>query len=276
MLTLASQGELVLTLTAHLGPQAGARHPQPELWTSGSLHQQRGRQVFPIVTAEDTTLVLSGRHFGNDAQVFVDGYSVPAVVTTGTADAVSIRLQQLPESGLHFLQVQVPHGFISNDFIFHAAKDRAAALVLRENLDEPHSEAGAIRRALKNPKTINERLPNGSTPLNQAALWGQLTLVQSLLEGGARVEETNSDGNTALHVAAFMCHQEVVELLLEHGAAPDVRNNRGETALDVVSGVWTEGLAEFYRQLGVSLSLPVDTLHLQQMRPKIAALLRDR
>jgi ankyrin repeat protein len=148
--------------------------------------------------------------------------------------------------------------------------------VLRENLDEPHSEAGAIRRALKNPKTINERLPNGSTPLNQAALWGQLTLVQSLLEGGARVEETNSDGNTALHVAAFMCHQEVVELLLEHGAAPDVRNNRGETALDVVSGVWTEGLAEFYRQLGVSLSLPVDTLHLQQMRPKIAALLRDR
>jgi ankyrin repeat protein len=103
-----------------------------------------------------------------------------------------------------------------------------------------------------------------------------LTLVQSLLEGGARVEETNSDGNTALHVAAFMCHQEVVELLLEHGAAPDVRNNRGETALDVVSGVWTEGLAEFYRQLGVSLSLPVDTLHLQQMRPKIAALLRDR
>ena len=276
MLTLASQGELVLTLTAHLGPQAGARHPQPELWTSGSLHLQRGRQVFPIVTAEDTTLVLSGRHFGNDAQVFVDGHGVPAVVTTGTADAVSIRLQQQPEPGLHFLQVQVPHGFISNDFIFHAAKDRAAALVLRENLDEPHSEAGAIRRALKNPKTINERLPNGSTPLNQAALWGQLTLIQSLLEGGARVEETNSDGNTALHVAAFMCHQEVVELLLEHGAAPDVRNNRGETALDVVSGVWTEGLAEFYRQLGVSLSLPVDTLHLQQMRPKIAALLRDR
>lgn len=276
LLALATQGELVLTLTAHLGPHAGARHPQPELWTSGNLHQQRGRQVFPIVTAEDTTLVLSGRYFGNDAQVFVDGHRVPAEVTIGTTDAVSIRLRQLPEPGLHFLQVQVPHGFISNDFIFHAAKNRTAALALKENLDEPHSEAGAIRRALKDPKTINQRLPNGSTPLNQAALWGQLTLVQNLLDAGADVEQTNSDGNTALHVAAFMCHQEVVQLLLEHGAATDFRNNRGETALDVVSSDWTEGLAEFYRQLGVSLSLPVDTTQLQLMRPKIATLLRDR
>ena len=71
-----------------------------------------------------------------------------------------------------------------------------------------------------------------------------------------------------------MCHEEVVRLLLEHGAAVDVKNDRGETARDVVSGAWSEGLAEFYRQLGVSLSLPVDTRRLEQARPKMAELLR--
>ena len=192
----------------------------------------------------------------------------------GTGDEVRIRLEQLPEPGMHFLQVQVPDGFMSNDFIFHAASDRAGALALQERLDEPHSEGGAIRRVLSDPARINERMANGSTPLGQAALWGQLTLVRRLLEAGADIQGTNSDGNTALHLAAFMCHEEVVRLLLEHGAAVDVKNDRGETARDVVSGAWSEGLAEFYRQLGVSLSLPVDTRRLEQARPKMAELLR--
>jgi hypothetical protein len=274
LMALAGQGQLVLTLTAQLGPQAVAAHPQPELWTSGNIHQQRGRQVFPIVTADDTTLVLSGRYFKADARVFIDGRRVSAAVEIGTGEEVRIRLEQLPEPGMHFLQVQVPDGFMSNDFIFHAASDRAGALALQERLDEPHSEGGAIRRVLSDPARINERMANGSTPLGQAALWGQLTLVRRLLEAGADIQGTNSDGNTALHLAAFMCHEEVVRLLLEHGAAVDVKNDRGETARDVVSGAWSEGLAEFYRQLGVSLSLPVDTRRLEQARPKMAELLR--
>jgi hypothetical protein len=273
LMELAGRGQLVLTLTAQLGPQAVAAHPQPELWTSGNIHQQRGRQVFPIVTAEDTTLLLSGRYFKADARVFIDGRRVSAAVEIGTGDEVRIRLEQLPEPGMHFLQVQVPDGFMSNDFIFHAASDRAGALALQERLDEPHSEGGAIRRVLSDPARINERMANGSTPLGQAALWGQLTLVRRLLEAGADIQGTNSDGNTALHLAAFMCHEEVVRVLLEHGAAVDVKNGRGETARDVVSGAWSEGLAEFYRQLGVSLSLPVDTRRLEQARPKMAELL---
>ncbi|MEY3174609.1 MAG: hypothetical protein RLZZ436_2523 [Planctomycetota bacterium] len=275
LLALASQGRLVLTLTAELGPQAVAKHPQPELWTSGNIQQQRGRQVFPIVMAEAPEFSLSGRYFGNDAWVFVDGVRVEATVKTGKADEVRIRLAKVPEPGMHFLQVQVPDGFISNDFIFHAVQDRAAALALQERLDEPHSEGGAIRRALSDPGKINDRMPGGSTPLSQASLWGQLTLVRRLLEAGADIRGTNSDGNTALHLAAFMCHEEVVRVLLENGAAVDLKNNRGETPLDVVSGAWTEQLAEFYRQLGVSLSLPVDTTRLERSRPKIAELLRQ-
>jgi ankyrin repeat protein len=109
--------------------------------------------------------------------------------------------------------------------------------------------------------------------LNQAALWGQLGLVRELLENGADVKGTNSDGNTALHVAAFMCHKEVAELLIEHGAELDCKNHRGETPLDVVDDTWSEELASFYRQLGVSLGLPVDTRYLEQARPQIAAML---
>ena len=73
-----------------------------------------------------------------------------------------------------------------------------------------------------------------------------------------------------------MCHQEVVELLIEHGARIDRKNNRGETPVDVVKQTWTEELAEFYRQLGVSLSLPVDTTRLEKDRPKMVSILSAR
>ena len=270
---LAEQGQLILTLTAYLGPQAIASRPQPELWTSGSIQQQRGRQVFPIASPEDNTLSLSGRYFGNDAWIFVDGNRVAGTIEVNDRDETLVRLEELPESGMHFLQVQVPRGLISNDFIFYVAQDRAAALALREKIDQPHSESGAIRRALEDKSKINERMASGSTPLAQAALWGQLSFVRELLANGADVKATNSDGNTALHLAAFMCHQEVVELLIEHGAELDRKNQRGETPLDVVKQAWTEELGEFYRQLGVSLSLPVDTTRLEKDRPRMVSIL---
>lgn len=273
ILKLAEQGKLILTLTAHLGSQADVNHPQPELWTSGNIQQQQGRQVFPIASPEAPTLRLSGRYFGSDAWIFVNGKRVAGTIETSERDRILIELETLPEPGMHTLQVQVPNGFISNDFIFYTTKDNASTLALREKIDEPHSEIGSIRRALADPSKINERMPSGSTPLNQAALWGQLGLVRELLENGADVKGTNSDGNTALHVAAFMCHKEVVDLLIEHGAELDRKNNRGETPLDVVDDTWSDDLASFYRQLGVSLGLPVDTRYLEQARPQIAAML---
>jgi hypothetical protein len=239
------------------------------------MQQQSGRQVFPIATGQDSLMRLSGRYFGSDAWVFVDGKRVPGKIRIGQNDEVQIELHELPKQGMHFLQVQQPHGFISNDFVFFTAQDRSDALALREKLDEPHSEIGAIRRALADKTKLNQRISGGSTPLAQAALWGQLGLVKELLANDADVNATNSDGNTPLHLAAFMCHQEVVELLLDHGAQLDTKNHRGETPLDVVKGAWNDELAEFYRQLGVSLSLPVDTARLENARPKMAAWLQD-
>lgn len=275
LIGLAEQGKLVMTWTAHLGSQATASQPQPELWTSGNIQQQRGRQVFPIVYGPEPTLRISGRYFGSNAKIYVDSTQVAGAIDVWDHDEVVVRLQELPEPGMHFLQVQVPEGFISNDFIFYAQRDRADALALREKIDEPHSEAGAIRRAVADPSKINNRMDGGSTPLAQAALWGQLALVKELLANGADVKVANRDGNTPLHLAAFMCHKEVVELLVEHGAELDRKNDRGETPIDVVRGAWTEDLAEFYRQLGVSLGLPVDTVRLEKERPKIVTILQN-
>jgi len=274
VLSLAAQGKLVLTLSAHMGEQATARKPQPELWTSGVMHLQRGRQVFPIATQEDKTLRLSGRYFGQDAWLFVDGKRISGTVEVGQGDDMLIRFDELPVSGMHFLQVQVPHGFISNDFIFYTVQDRAGAIALQEEIDLPHSEVGSIRRALEDKSKVNQRLANGMTPLGQAALWGQLGLVRELLSSGADVTATDKEGNTPLHLAAFMCHQEVVELLLVHGARLDSKNSRDETPLDVVQTPWTAELVEFYQQLGVSLSLPVDTKRIEKDRPKMAAILQ--
>ena len=273
LLKLAEQGKLVLTLTAYLGSAADVQHPQPELWTSGNIQQQRGRQLFPIATLEEKNLQLSGRYFDKNAWIFVDGKRASGAIEVGAKDEVVVRLEQLPDDGMHFLQVQSPHGFISNDFIFYAARDRVSALALQEKIDEPHSESGTIRRALKNPDKINDRIANGSTALAQAALWGQLSLVRELLEHGADAKVSNNDGNTPLHLAAFMCHEEVVRVLIEHGASLEHKNNRGEKPADVVRGAWSEELAEFYRQLGVSLSLPVDTPKLEASRPRMLEIL---
>lgn len=276
LIAMAARGEFVVTLTALLGDRATAAHPQPELWTSGNIHEQRGRQVFPIMTGETRTITLSGRYFDHEAHLLVDGVRVAGKIDSSGGEELRIELATVPTPGLHFLQVQVPGGFISNDFLFHTVPDRAAALALQESLDEPHSESGMVRRALKDPGKINERLANGSTPLGQAALWGQLSLVRDLLEKGADVKATNRDGNTALHLAAFMCHEEVVALLKSRGADLEQKNAKGETPFDVVSGRWSEELAAFYRQLGVSLGLPVDTTRLERSRPRIATLLKER
>lgn len=270
LIQLADEGKLVLTLTADLGVEANSQKPQPEIWTSGNIQQQRGRQVFPIATNEEPILRLSGRYFGPDAWLIVDGLRVKGSIEPGEKDEVLIQLDQLPDPGMHFLQVQVPHGFVSNDFIFYTAKDRSGAIALRERIDEPHSEGGAIRRILENPTKINDRMANGSTPLSQAALWGQLSLVRELLDNGAEVNLANADGNTALHLASFMCHKEVIELLLENDADWRIKNKRGETPRDVVQGKWTEELAELYRQIGVSLGIPIDTIFLERTRPIIA------
>ena len=72
----------------------------------------------------------------------------------------------------------------------------------------------------------------GWYPLHYAAMLGDLSIANLLLQAGATVDAVNNIGCTALHHAAFMGKIQVVEALLNAGADKAVKGNDGETALD--------------------------------------------
>lgn len=280
--TMAETGQLVLTLTARHGFKADVDHPQPALWTLGPIHEQRGLQQFPILYSGNSKMALSGRHFGEDAYIVVDGRREPGTLSID-GETVVVELNQIPEVGMHFLQVQVPQGLFSNDFIFHVTQNKNSADALRSRIAREHTdplEAIAelisqgdleqIRRWVDSGARINQRRENGSTLLSTAAVFGNVDVGRYLIEQGARVSRSNADGNSALHVAAFFGQIEFVELLLENDAPTDRDNNRGETPVEIVSSPWSDGLAGFYRSIGEALGLELDLTQIRADRPRIA------
>jgi ankyrin repeat protein len=238
-------------------------------------------------------MAISGRSFDEYASIYVDGHRVEGSieVTDDEQEQVLIELDELPEDGMHLIQVQAENGLFSNDFIFHVTKDADAAAELKQSIVESQVDvrnalANAIargnveevkKRTENRPRRINDRRPaTGSTPLGDAAFHGNLEIVKLLIDQGADVNATNRDGNTPLIVAAFMCRTEVVQYLLERGASLNHKNDRGETATDIVSGEWNDGLAGFYRSIGDATGIEVDLDRLEQERPKIAQSLREQ
>lgn len=292
LMTLAGEGKFVGTFTGRHGEHADVESPQPALWTLGTIHEQRGRQQFPILHPGQRSMTLSGRNFDDNALVSVDGRRVPGTVevTADDQERVVIELESLPEPGLHLLQVQAPNGLLSNDFIFQVAADAEAAVALQRAIDARHTgprnplaravsqgDLAETTRLLGDGAQVNEPLgDDGSTLLSTAALYGQLEVARLLLERGAKVDATNRDGNTPLHIAAFLCQTEIVQLLLEKGAPVSQKNNRGETPIDVVSGPWSDGLANFYTGIASGTGIQVDLERIERERPQIAELLRER
>jgi YVTN family beta-propeller protein len=291
LLAQGADGKFFGTITARHGAKASLDQPQPALWTIGSIEQQRGRQDFPILHSGRKSMTVSGRHFGNDARVFVNGRRVAGNVRIekGKKDEeVVIFLESLPPIGWHLLQVQVPDGMFSNDFLFHVAKDEGSAVELKLELDENHKlqrdplttaigrgDLTAIKKILADKTAVNKRRSDGSTPLSTAALHGNLEIAKYLIDTGADLTRSNADGNTPLHVAAFLCRTEVVRFLLKKGASTAAKNSRGETPIDVVSGAWSKELINFYLAIAASSGFKIDLKRIEQDRPKIVELLRE-
>jgi YVTN family beta-propeller protein len=292
LVALAAGGKFVGTFTGRHGENADVEAPQPALWTLGTIHEQRGRQEFPILYEGNNTMALSGRNFDDYAGVYVDGRRVDGSITLqdDEQEKVIIELDSLPDPGMHMLQVQAEDGMFSNDFIFHVAESAKAAADLKRRIDESHVDVRAAlssaiasgdvdelkRRLGRQARRINDRQPStGSTPLSDAAFRGHLEIVKLLLDRGANVNATNRDGNTPLIAAAFMCRTEVVRHLLDKGASVNHKNDRGETVIEIMSRPWNEELAAFYRGLGNSPGVEADLDRIQQERPKIAKLLRE-
>lgn len=93
-----------------------------------------------------------------------------------------------------------------------------------------------IRYLLQNGADPNAATLIGLTPLNGAALRGDVDAVRVLIEAGALVDAKSGAGTTALMGAATNGSPAVVELLLAKGADTNARSKIGETPLGNAAG----------------------------------------
>jgi YVTN family beta-propeller protein len=283
LVSLASEAKFVGTFTARHGKNADYDHPQPALWTLGSLEKQRGSQKFPVIFEEKQTMTVSGRHIREGAHLVVNGKRAQGSIALSDKEQVRIKLETLPPAGMHFLQVQNPDGLFSNDFIFHvsaggkdsiALKDSANPERIRDALAEAILAGNLVetRKLVAIGAQVNaRRKESGMMPLSTAAFHGKLEIAKYLISKGANLSAANADGNTPLHLSAFLCRTEITELFLNKGASVIKKNHRGENPIDVVSSPWNDGLAGFYTAISDGAGLGLDNAKIQQLRPRMAS-----
>jgi ankyrin repeat protein len=95
-------------------------------------------------------------------------------------------------------------------------------------------------------KDVNQRGIFGNTPLHIAAIRGDLSAAQILIDAGADINARGEMGFTPLHEAVDHEHSPVVALLLDLGANRTLKNEDGETAADIAL---TSGNQQIYSLL---------------------------
>ncbi|HYI29876.1 MAG TPA: ankyrin repeat domain-containing protein, partial [Bradyrhizobium sp.] len=103
-----------------------------------------------------------------------------------------------------------------------------------------------LRFLLDNGGDPNVATLIGLTPLNGAALRGDVDAIRLLIDRGAIVDAKSGAGTTALMAAATNGNPGAVKLLLEKGADANVRSKLGETPLGNAAGA---GNAETVKML---------------------------
>ncbi|MBC2844736.1 alpha/beta fold hydrolase [Winogradskyella flava] len=95
----------------------------------------------------------------------------------------------------------------------------------------------AVMIAVKNGADINALDQRGSKsgrrPLNWAAYYGHLDIINWLVLNEADINNQNNTGFTALHHAVETNNESAVKLLLELGADRNLKNKRSKTPLDI-------------------------------------------
>jgi hypothetical protein len=273
---LANANQFVGTFTGRHGKNADYDNPQPGIWAEGPIEKQRGAQKFPVLSKQNKTMVVSGRHLKEGASVIVNGRKAKGSVRLGDNERVEIELANLPPEGMHFVQLQNREGLFTNDFIFHVSDKKAEPSQLRGKLEIAifTGNLPELKQLVKSGADLNALSKDGGSPLSSAAFHGRLEHVRFLLQKGADATKRNRDGGTPLHVAALMGRFEIAKLLLSKGGDANVRNKKGESSIDAVSGEWSDGVAGFYAFLNGLTSNKVDLQEIRKTRPHMVKLLK--
>lgn len=134
----------------------------------------------------------------------------------------------------------------------------------------------AVEQHIRAETDINSKEDlSGSTPLMVATTFGRVEVARFLISEGADLDARNNSGGTALHVACFFCQPEIVELLLNAGADPNQFNNWQLTPLEVATSEFDAELEGVYRHSYGSLNLQFDSQHVQEVRVRIAEILKN-
>lgn len=106
-------------------------------------------------------------------------------------------------------------------------------------VSKPGIEAGVIRNLFTAGADANIADAVNSSPLHQAVILGNISIVRLLLNAGAVVNKQNNDGDTPLHLAvkagsrkAFRHYAAIVKVLIDHKTDLTLKNNAGKTAAE--------------------------------------------
>jgi hypothetical protein len=167
---------------------------------------------------------------------------ITSCITTSDAHAIALRFIDAN------WQLYDPSGKISkfdeNDYIgllrgineaFRRNKNDIFTIEIASSTDCNLSKFKAARNKLiatADICEINRTDKLGLTALHRAVYYGNMGLVQYLIEHHANVDAGDSDGNTVLHYAVQDGNFKLVQYLVEHNANVNARNENRCTALD--------------------------------------------
>ncbi len=118
-------------------------------------------------------------------------------------------------------------------------------------------EVKKIQAMIKDSPDLINAQSDGFTPLQRAAMQGQLTVAQFLLANGAEVDAKdalNSSGNTALHYAAIRGHKAMAQLLLDNKASVRAINISQRTPLHFAAANGFRSVAELLISRGADVN----------------------
>jgi hypothetical protein len=111
-----------------------------------------------------------------------------------------------------------------------------------------------VRALVEQGANLNERSPNGSLPLIEAARLRNLDILRLLIVSGAELDEVESDlDRTAFHVACGLIDSTLcVELLVRAGCDISMQTEDGETGMQIAQRERNRALVEKLEQLEAS------------------------